>query len=133
MSRQHITEDLMDRYAMGALEGEVLAEVEEHLLECPACQGMLTDTDEFLNVFRAAAVQTDARPAVARRAFWPVGRGAWATMTAGAALAAGTAFMVLTGMPRPAVSLPPVSVEMQSLRGPEAGMPESRNPSRPRS
>jgi len=116
MSRQHIPGDLMDRYAMGALQGEVLAEVEEHLLECPACQAVLTDTDEFLNVFRAAAVQTDARPAVARRAFWPVGRGVWATMTAGAALAAGTAFMVLTGMPRPAVSLPP---PLQSDPGPQ--------------
>src|SRR5262245_35256885 len=76
MSTWHISEDSIDRYAIGALEGEALAEVEEHLLTCPDCQARLLEADEFVEVFRAAAVQPGVRPAK-RRFFWQFGKVAW--------------------------------------------------------
>ena len=113
MSTWHISEDSIDRYAIGALEGETLAEVEEHLLTCPDCQARLLEADEFVEVFRAAAVQPDARPAK-RRFFWQF-KVAWATAAAGVILAAVFGTSIHT---RGDVS--PAIVELASLRGPEA-------------
>jgi hypothetical protein len=116
MSRQHIHEELMDRYAMGSLVGETLAEVEEHLLECALCQVRLTEVDEFLAVFRAAAVQADARPARReRRQLWAFGRTTWASLAAAAALLA-----IVVAPKHSSPEQPALTVDMRSLRGPEA-------------
>jgi anti-sigma factor RsiW len=114
MSTWHISEDSIDRYAIGALEGEALAEVEEHLLTCPDCQARLLEADEFVEVFRAAAVQPGVRPAK-RRFFWQFGKVAWATAAASVILAG-----IFVASTRTSADLPPAIVELASLRGPEA-------------
>ena len=114
MSTRHISEDSIDRYAIGALEGETLAEVEEHLLVCAECQARLLETDEFVEVFRAAAVQPGLRPAK-RRFFWQFGKVAWATAAACVILAG-----VFVASTRTGGDLPLSVVELASLRGPEA-------------
>jgi hypothetical protein len=116
MSTPHVSEELLDRYAMGTLAGEALIRVEEHLLSCSFCQNRLLDTDEFIDVFRKAAVERDARPVP----LWTRLRPRWAGLAAvGAAAAALVIFTVAPSSPRPDV--PPARVMMQAFRGPEAG------------
>jgi hypothetical protein len=117
MPTQHIEEEVLDRYAMGVLSGESIADVEEHLLICAFCQSRLLETDEFLIVFRAAATQVDAHPAPAWRRLLARGPVLWAgTATAAAALLV----FLIAGQPHK-TTLPAAVVLMQSLRGPEAG------------
>jgi hypothetical protein len=114
MHIRHITDDMVDRYAMDVLAGELLAEVEEHLLGCALCQHRVDEADEFLKVFRAAAVQPNARPVPKPPRKWPLGTIYWGT-----AAAAATLLIVLTAPNRPERDLSPPVLEMQSLRGPE--------------
>jgi hypothetical protein len=59
MSSAHIEENLLEEYAMGrSLPEPSLAEVEEHLLTCKACQTRLEMLDKFVTAFRAVAVQS---------------------------------------------------------------------------
>jgi hypothetical protein len=109
MPRLHIQEDVLDRYAMGTLEEESIAVVEEHMLECPLCQKRLAVADEFLTNFRAAATQLQLdRSAAQPRRIW-----------AGAA-AAVVLLAVLISKEPGAVRFAPPTVVMHSLRGPEA-------------
>jgi hypothetical protein len=112
----HIDEDLLDQYAMATLPEGLVAEVEEHLLGCSFCQKRLVETDEFVTVFREAATQMDARPALQPRRFWPFRIIAWAS--AAAALVALVIFLI-SGK-RQDAKLPPAMLSMQSLRGPGA-------------
>jgi hypothetical protein len=109
----HIEETQIDQYAMGILSGNLLAEVEEHLLFCAACQSRLVETDEFLSAFRLAATQVAPRPV-------PV----WTRILNPRALWAGFPVLVvlvtlIAIVPR--TSTVPSVVQMQSLRGPESG------------
>ena len=51
----HISDDDLERYAMGAVkdEGE-LAALEEHLLVCGWCIGRAENTDRYVEAIRAA-------------------------------------------------------------------------------
>jgi hypothetical protein len=121
MSMRHTTDDLVERYSMGGLEGEALAEVEEHLLRCAPCRRRVQAADDFLATFRAAAAQPHARPVPGRARQWAVRKLYWATAAAAAAL---LTFVVLPW--RPASDPTPVVLEMQSLRGPELGVHVAR-------
>ena len=61
MPELHLSDELLDEYALGTLAQEQLAGLEEHLLFCQACQSRLEASDEFTMLFREAAVQPDAR------------------------------------------------------------------------
>jgi hypothetical protein len=112
VSAPHIDDDVLDRYASGSLRPELLAAIEEHLLTCPDCQTRLIATDEFIELFRAAATQPDARP----QPFWR--RLFNARWIAAAAVVAAVLFLVFVEFPKPLMV--PATVFMQSLRGPEA-------------
>lgn len=116
MLNSHIDEDRLDRYAMGTLPKEQISDLEEHLLACSFCSSRLVETDDFVNVFRAAVVQVERRPAAATARPWAYGRILWAA----AAASAGAMLILLTaGEPRIARQTA-ATVLMQSLRGPEA-------------
>jgi anti-sigma factor RsiW len=117
MSTPHIPEQLLEPYAMGALSGESSALVEEHLLYCESCQARLVELDEFLAVFRAAAVQAGPRPLPAWRSIFAPRRVWWAGAAATAA-----ALVIALGVGRPPTVIPAASVIMESMRGPEASM-----------
>jgi hypothetical protein len=118
MPRLHIQEDVLDRYAMGTLEKESIAMVEEHMLECPLCQNRLAGADEFLTNFRTAAMQLQLdRSAAQPKTIWPHVRLLWAGAAAAVVLLA-----VLISKEPEAVRFAPPTVVMQSLRGPEAGV-----------
>jgi hypothetical protein len=114
MPDPHINEDALERYAMGRLPEQSLAEVEEHLLACPDCQSQLMEFDEFLTVFKKASaerrIKQAAYPALFRRFIRPV----W--FVPAAALAACLLVMIMKPGPGPVA---PAIVQMQALRGPE--------------
>jgi len=51
----HITEDVLEAYAMGMLPDEGCAPLEEHLLICSDCQTRLDVADAFIRIFKIAA------------------------------------------------------------------------------
>lgn len=51
----HPSEDDLEEYVFGRLEGDALDEVEEHLLLCEDCRRRLTETENFVASTRAAA------------------------------------------------------------------------------
>ena len=114
MPEPHISDEHLDQYALGKLPEERLAGVEEHLLFCQACQFRLESADEFAKLFREAAVQPGVRSHPGWRLFRSPRAAGW-TLAAAAALA--TFFVVEAPFRRSLV--PPATVYLQSLRGPD--------------
>jgi hypothetical protein len=117
MPAQHIEETLLDQYAMGTLPRESITEVEEHLLICLLCQRRLVAVDEFLPLFRSAALPLDAPVSPWWIGTMPFRKWFWSSTAA--ALAAFLIF--LAGGNAHKAKAPPAILLMQSLRGPEAG------------
>jgi len=58
----HISDDDLERYAMGAVEDEgELAALEEHLLMCDECIDRAERTDRYVEAMRAALRRLRAR------------------------------------------------------------------------
>ena len=51
----HISEEVLEEYALGMQSNQDCKPLEEHLLICPACQDLLAATDEYIRVAKAAA------------------------------------------------------------------------------
>jgi len=51
----HASEETLESYAMGLLDGPALARVEEHLLVCAHCQEQLKEADIYVAAMRTAA------------------------------------------------------------------------------
>jgi hypothetical protein len=111
---EHIPEDLLDRYSMGTIPADSVAQLEEHLLSCPFCQERLVETDEALNLFRAAATDVAAHPAVTWHRLWDRRKVFWA----GAVSAAAALLFFLIAGEAHKTQAPPAILLMQSLRGP---------------
>jgi hypothetical protein len=58
----HVTEDVLEAYAMGKLSGQDLPPVEEHLLICLVCQTRLGEVDEYVRVAKAACAALPTHP-----------------------------------------------------------------------
>jgi hypothetical protein len=58
----HISEDDLERYAMGTVKDEAeLTPIEEHLLVCGECLEQAEKSEEFLKAMRAALRRLQAR------------------------------------------------------------------------
>jgi len=118
MPASHPEDELLDRYASGTLPEQCLAGVEEHLLTCTECQSRLKTSDEFVMLFRMAAVESDVRQGHGWRLFWKPGvaihAASWTTAVAMLAI-----LLLLKG-PFDGTPTAPAPVLMQALRGPEA-------------
>jgi hypothetical protein len=55
---RHISEEVLEEYALGMQSNVDCKPLEEHLLICPACQDLLAATDEYIRVAKAAAALT---------------------------------------------------------------------------
>jgi hypothetical protein len=97
---------------MGAMRGEVVAQLEEHLGACGLCRHRLRETKQFLSVFRAAAAQLESQPRVPSR-------GLLLLVAATVAAALLLMFVVTTGQDTSAPL--PATVIMESMRGLERG------------
>jgi hypothetical protein len=115
MPEPHIEDEILDRYASGTLPVDSLPPVEEHLLSCRFCQSRLVASDEFVVLFRAAAIQPDARPRLGWRPAWSPRAATWA---AAAVMVAALLLVISVQLRTPSVA--PATVWMHSLRGPEA-------------
>ena len=67
----HVSEEVLETYALGKLSEEDCAPLEEHLLLCCICQRRLEQTDEYLRVIQAAAWSPGHGPAAGIRRFVP--------------------------------------------------------------
>ena len=63
-SISHIPDDLLEGYAMGRLSHQECAPLDKHLLLCSSCQIHLQETDEYVQVMKAALRITRLEPAV---------------------------------------------------------------------
>ena len=54
----HISEDLLDRHALGKLPESEAAGLEKHVLICRECQDRLRLTEDFVEAVRMAAVSS---------------------------------------------------------------------------
>jgi anti-sigma factor RsiW len=58
----HVSEEVLERYAMGHTSNDETAMLEEHLLICNTCQYKLQSLDEYLAVTKEAARALARRP-----------------------------------------------------------------------
>jgi predicted anti-sigma-YlaC factor YlaD len=70
---RHFREDQLEAFALGRLQGEELAEVEEHLLLCEQCRGCVEALDELITLRREGST---SRAATANRRSRAAGSGA---------------------------------------------------------
>jgi hypothetical protein len=112
----HIDEEILDRYAIGTLASSEVPAVEEHLLICAACQDRLTETDDFVAVFRTAATQVMAHP----QSWWKRVRSLPGLAWTGAALAGAALAIVFVAGPSQRPSTMPAMVVLHAMRGPES-------------
>ena len=54
LSADHLTEDVLEDYAMGKFSGPDCVSLEEHLLVCSSCQTGLEAAEEYIRSVRAA-------------------------------------------------------------------------------
>jgi anti-sigma factor RsiW len=54
---QHVTDGLLERYAMQRLPDSETGPMEEHLMICPECRDRLEAEIEFVTAMRGAAVR----------------------------------------------------------------------------
>jgi hypothetical protein len=52
---RHYSEQVFEEYALGMRPEEDCASLEEHLLICPACQDLLAEEDDYIQVVKVAA------------------------------------------------------------------------------
>ena len=62
VTKDHLTEEQIEKYAMGNLRGDECDQVEEHLLICATCQDVLGETDSFLTHIRVAGQRLADKP-----------------------------------------------------------------------
>jgi hypothetical protein len=121
----HLSDDLLERYVMGAASDEETALADEHVIICPDCQDRLQEIDDFVQAFRIAAPrmlrETKREPG---KAGWFAGRLGWLfgsgllkpAPLAGALAAVVLGILVVSSDPRqPGVSRDRV-VELRSFR-----------------
>jgi len=66
---EHISEESLESYTLGSLNEPLVADLEEHLLLCAACQEKLREIDGYVAAMRGAAARLD-REDESRKTFW---------------------------------------------------------------
>ncbi len=62
VTKDHLSEEQIEKYAMGKLRGDECDQVEEHLLICASCQDVLEATDSFLTHISVAGERLASKP-----------------------------------------------------------------------
>jgi hypothetical protein len=58
---RHFPAEAWEEYALGMPSEEDCTSMEEHLLICPACQDLLAQADEYIEIAKAALARTRRR------------------------------------------------------------------------
>ena len=84
-SKQHPSDEVVECYALGNLNGNQSANFEEHLIICEQCQARLTEADHYIVAIRDAAAAILREPCATehKKGFWLM----WAAASAAFALA----------------------------------------------
>ncbi len=121
-NEMHVSDELLELYALGRLPEDQVAPLEEHLLVCPACQDRLAETDAYVEAARQAAHNFMMLPPSRWQLLW-ARLAAWmdSPIPAWTAVAAATVALVLFLVPRLVVQPDPqgtaVTVLLQTARG----------------
>jgi anti-sigma factor RsiW len=119
--QSHASDETLESYAMGSLEGPALAEVEEHLLVCPHCQEQLKEIDSYVAAMRNAAAGLELKDE-SRKEFWTRVSGALTFRRIGWAMA--IAALLILGVSlrlslRSSPSVQPLALVLETNRGSE--------------
>ncbi len=122
-SRNHPSEETLERYVMDRLQEAEEACVEEHLLLCEECRGKVEETEDYVRAMQTALAELEQRRSRAaregsetgRKRRWGLPRLAWA-----GSLAAIAAAIVMV-VPRNGKQDGPVELRLTALRG-QAGI-----------
>ena len=115
----HISEEVLEQYAMGRLSEPEIDAAEEHLLICTECQDSLTATEEFLAAVRVAAHEIQSVPVP--EPWW---RKLFAIPRPVMAAAACALLAVAIFVPR---NTPTATVDLEAMRGPETAIEAPAN------
>jgi hypothetical protein len=61
-TNQHLEEELLEKYAVGALADADTLDVEQHLFVCNPCRGRLAELEKFITGLRGLRHGSDASP-----------------------------------------------------------------------
>lgn len=61
-ANQHLEDELLEKYALGALADADVFEAEQHLLVCNTCRSRLAETEKFITGLRGLRHGSDASP-----------------------------------------------------------------------
>jgi hypothetical protein len=120
----HLSAEVLDQYSVGALREDAIPGAEEHLLCCTLCQSKLVEADEFVEVFRAAAMRVIESPMVRNNLLarvFGLRTVSWAGAVGLAVLAMGV--FAVNQVSKQSGHGVPATVLMQSFRGSEPGAP----------
>jgi hypothetical protein len=113
----HPGDNLLEAYLMGTLQGDSIAELEEHLLSCHGCRLRMEERESFLLMFREAAGTMEMRPV--RAAHQPRN---YRSLAWGLAMSAAVV-IGLVAVRHPSVSpAAPPAIVLHPFRGPQAPM-----------
>lgn len=113
----HVSEEILELYAMDRLGEPKLGEVEEHLLICERCQDRVEEIDGFVKVFRQAARHTGGVDEHEAASGEPSRLWAWLKPVWAATAAAAAVLVVVLVTPRQPDTLPAQSIELRAMRG----------------
>ena len=119
----HPSEDEIENYALGRLEGPDLEGFEAHVLICAQCQDQVAETDDFVaGVKQAAATlqREDPIPIRSRPAPWRFPAFNWFSKPVWVGAMAVAALAVAIWIPRDRPASPATEVFLQTVRGPDA-------------
>jgi len=120
----HPSEDEIENYALGRLEGPDLEGFESHVLICAQCQDQVAETDDFVaGVKQAAATlqREDPIPIRSRPNSWRFPAFDWFSKPVWVGAMAAAALAVAIWIPRDRPASPATEVFLQTVRGPDAG------------
>ena len=120
----HLTEEQIEKYAMGKVAPACCEDLEEHLLVCKSCQLALEETDIFLTHIKAASARVEVKKEVPPMWAKIGGLPHWMArpLPAFTGLACASAILLVLLIPRPA---PPTTQQLtlESLRGGQLELP----------
>jgi hypothetical protein len=119
----HPTEDTLEEYSFGRVAEPALAEVEEHLLVCPLCQGRLAEIDQYKALMRTALSHPGRRTGSVwfRSLQFPIPRFVPRRVWAGACVVAVGLMVALAWGKRPHSTPPSAAVILVAMRGADPG------------
>jgi hypothetical protein len=66
-SKVHVSDEVLEVYALGRLLEEEIAPIEEHLIQCELCRNRLDSIEEQMHILRSALWHTEVERGIGAR------------------------------------------------------------------